>query len=312
MSNTERSGRVLDRADCTGAADGSGSFSFAGSGLIRLGYACQAVITLPSEPTATLSWQVALNTLPLFPLPGGSSLGPMTILDGDTLDFSCTTGLVEGQEYEATLIGYRVALDSPEFQFLLPTGVVPNVLGAGGSVTGITEIDSPDQSLVVSNPTGPTADLEVDLGYAADALDVADNVALSDTFATYLTTKSLGLGKWLLQCTAVCSWTNSVPGSVTEGQIRVTPGTATATFEGPTGAGMSVVAPPAPATGEGDCPLGFACIVTVTASGTLELQGAGTDAAFCKISGSPLGRTLSGPAVPGTGYTAVRFSPSVT
>ena len=132
MTNAaERSGRVLGRADCNVAVDGSGSLSFSGGALVRTGYACQAVVTLPFEPTATLSWLVTLNTLPLFPLPGGSSLGPMTILDGDTLTFSCTSGLVEGAEYEATLIGYRVALDDPNFQFLLPTGVPPTVAGSG-------------------------------------------------------------------------------------------------------------------------------------------------------------------------------------
>jgi hypothetical protein len=162
MTNAaERSGRVLGRADCKGAVDGSGSLSFSGGALVRTGYACQAVVTLPVEPTATLSWLVTLNTLPLFPLPGGSSLGPMTILDGDTLTFSCTSGLVEGEEYEATLIGYRVALDDPDFQFLLPTGVAPTVASGGGGVSGITEIISPDSSVDVINGTGPVVGLEV-------------------------------------------------------------------------------------------------------------------------------------------------------
>jgi len=161
MTNAaERSGRVLGRADCKGAVDGSGSLSFSGGALVRTGYACQAVVTLPVEPTATLSWLVTLNTLPLFPLPGGSSLGPMTILDGDTLIFSCTSGLVEGEEYEATLIGYRVALDDPNFQFLLPTGVAPTVASGGGGVSGITEIISPDSSVDIINGTGPVVGLE--------------------------------------------------------------------------------------------------------------------------------------------------------
>jgi hypothetical protein len=161
MTNAaERPGRVLGRADCNVAVDGSGSLSFSGGALVRTGYACQAVVTLPVEPTATLSWLVTLNTLPLFPLPGGSSLGPMTILDGDTLTFSCTSGLVEGEEYEATLIGYRVALDDPNFQFLLPTGVAPTVASGGGGVSGITEIISPDSSVDVINATGPVVGLE--------------------------------------------------------------------------------------------------------------------------------------------------------
>jgi hypothetical protein len=144
MANSaERSGRVLARDDCTGGADGSGSLSFSGGALVRTGYACQAVVTLPFEPTAALSWQVTLNTLPLLTLPGGSSLGPMTVLDGDTLTFSCTSGLVEGEEYEATLIGYRVALDDPAFQFLLPTGVPPTVAGSGSGPPNEVTIAGP-------------------------------------------------------------------------------------------------------------------------------------------------------------------------
>jgi len=124
-------GRITGRASCVGAADGSGTIKFEGLNLARVDMAAQCVITLPVEPTAAISWLFSMGMLAMFTLPGGSSLGPMTILDGDTLTFSCTSGLVEGEEYEATLIGYRVALDDPNFQFLLPTGVPPTVAGSG-------------------------------------------------------------------------------------------------------------------------------------------------------------------------------------
>ena len=153
-------GRITGRASCVGAADGSGTIKFEGLNLARVDMAAQCVITLPVEPTAAISWLFSLGMLAMFTLPGGASLGPMTVLDGDTLAFSCSSGLVEGETYTATLIGYRQALDDPNFQFLLPSGVLTSVSGSG-SVSGITEIESPDESVDVINPMGPVVGLEV-------------------------------------------------------------------------------------------------------------------------------------------------------
>ena len=419
MTNAaERSGRVLGRADCKGAADGSGSLSFSGGALVRTGYACQAVVTLPFEPTATLSWLVTLNTLPLFPLPGGSSLGPMTVLDGDTLTFSCTSGLVEGAEYEATLIGYRVALDDPNFQFLLPTGVPPTVAGSGspppnevtvagplplpvevadqpiqieqgplvivietppegmatvgysfcfhasggtkpytwaltggslpaglslslgGHVTGtptakggstavltatdadgntdteafgfvvlplpskgITEVESTDGSITVTNGTGPIVDLATAGGgsaleYVAYNEDPNWIFGSLGGFQTYETTPDLDIGTWLLTMQANYVLYGTPPDS---GTIRVVPGTATATFIGPTqaagGGAFSV---------DQDFPLSLTCIVKVTVKGSLLLQVAGN------YRGQLNGFTTIDSTDPATGYTAVRVSPSAS
>jgi len=419
MTNAaERSGRVLGRADCKGAADGSGSLSFSGGALVRTGYACQAVVTLPFEPTATLSWLVTLNTLPLFPLPGGSSLGPMTVLDGDTLTFSCTSGLVEGAEYEATLIGYRVALDDPNFQFLLPTGVPPTVAGSGspppnevtvagplplpvevadqpiqieqgplvivietppegmatvgysfcfhasggtkpytwaltggslpaglslslgGHVTGtptakggstavltatdadgntdteafgfvvlplpskgITEVESTDGSITVTNGTGPIVDLATAGGgsaleYVAYNEDPNWIFGSLGGFQTYETTPDLDIGTWLLTMQANYVLYGLPPDA---GTIRVVPGTATATFIGPTqaagGGAFSV---------DQDFPLSLTCIVKVTVKGSLFLQVAGN------YRGQLIGSTTLDNTDPATGYTAVRVSPSAS
>jgi hypothetical protein len=153
-------GRITGRASCVGAADGSGTIKFEGLNLARVDMAAQCVITLPVEPTAAISWLFSLGMLAMFTLPGGASLGPMTVLDGDTLAFSCSSGLVEGETYTATLIGYRQALDDPNFQFLLPSGVLTSVSGSG-SVSGITEIESPDESVDVINPMGPVVGLKM-------------------------------------------------------------------------------------------------------------------------------------------------------
>jgi hypothetical protein len=174
MASEGRSGRVLDDAVCIAAPDGSGVLTFTGSALVRLGYAAQSVITLPTEPTAALSWALTLNGVGLFSMPGGASLGPMTILDGDTLTFTCATGLVAGETYRASLIGFRQPLDDPQFQFLLPLGVGANVPAGGGSVGGITKITSAGGSINVTNPTGPTADLAVNFPAAVTRVQSGD------------------------------------------------------------------------------------------------------------------------------------------
>jgi len=168
----DRPGRVLDSAECTGSAGGTGELSFAGSDLVRVGYACQAVITLPAEATAAVSWALKLNGVDLFPIPGGASLGPMTVLNADKLTFTCSAGLVEGADYRASLVGYRLSVSDPAFQFLLPTGIIANTaaaesaLGAvsilgqpiGVAVTGqpldVTEVDAPLAVVIETPPDG--------------------------------------------------------------------------------------------------------------------------------------------------------------
>jgi hypothetical protein len=411
-------GRITGRASCVGAADGSGTIKFEGLNLARVDMAAQCVITLPVEPTAAISWLFSLGMLAMFTLPGGASLGPMTVLDGDTLAFSCTSGLVEGAEYEATLIGYRVALDDPNFQFLLPTGVPPTVAGSGspppnevtvagplplpvevadqpiqieqgplvivietppegmatvgysfcfhasggtkpytwaltggslpaglslslgGHVTGtptaeggstavltatdadgntdteafgfvvlplpskgITEVESTDGSITVTNGTGPIVDLATAGGgsaleYVAYNEDPNWTFGSLGGFQTYETTPDLDIGTWLLTMQANYVLYGTPPDS---GTIRVVPGTATATFIGPTqaagGGAFSV---------DQDFPLSLTCIVKVTVKGSLLLQVAGN------YRGELMGSTTIDNTDPATGYTAVRVSPSAS
>ena len=174
MPAGEIGGRIVRSAVCIADAAGAGRIGFSGVDLVRASYAAQCVITLPFEPTGATSWELFVSNADAFPMPGGASLGPMTILENDVVSFVCSAGLVAGKEYRASLLGYRQALDSPAFQFLLPTGVLPNIASGGGAVSGITKITSAGGSIIVANPTGPTTDLAVNFPAAVTRVQSGD------------------------------------------------------------------------------------------------------------------------------------------
>jgi hypothetical protein len=168
---------------------------------------------------------------------------------------------------------------------------------------GITEVESTDGSITVTNGTGPIVDLATAGGgsaleYVAYNEDPTWIFGSLGGFQTYETTPDLDIGTWLLTMQANYLLYGLPPDA---GTIRVVPGTATATFIGPT-----------QATGGGafsvnqDFPLSLTCIVKVTVKGSLFLQVAGN------YRGQLMGSTTTDNTDPATGYTAVRVSPSAS
>lgn len=137
-------------------------------------------------------------------------------------------------------------------------------------------------------------------GPAIPALQTASGVLGGDvglTAATdtlVLTTASLAVGTWLVNMSAELVITGAV---ASDAMIYVAPGSATASFVGPIAADDEL-----PALAGGAAALAFACIVTVTVAGTLQLRAFSTLAATAKQNGTVTGARAV------TGYTAVRIA----
>jgi hypothetical protein len=117
----------------------------------------------------------------------------------------------------------------------------------------------------------------------------SDQTIAHSTTATWLTTNSLSVGKWLIAVTGLMEYDASATGFSTIGIID---GSATATFDGP-----QEIVLPLP-VGTGPVPFAITFLANVTAPGTLALQ-ASTD------TGSNDGITVLSNAGVSSGYAAV-------
>lgn len=163
------------------------------------------------------------------------------------------------------------------------TGGVTSFNGGTGAITQADGYGIIDAG---SNPPAPAVALTSDAGA------LAANVALvASTASVLLTTASLAPGTWLLTVAALYS---SVAAGE-EDEIWVQAGTATASFSGPQDAFRTE------SSGGYSNSLTFACEVTVTVAGTLQIMAESSQASTIRALG------VYG-NLPATGYTAVRIA----
>lgn len=179
-----------------------------------------------------------------------------------------------------------------------PTGTV-GIIDSGGGIflnltgplqfIGLPITDPANANQVFIRPDGSLAISEAATN-VANAGHLAADFTPTGTLTTYLTTASLGIGKWLITHGANA---RNLAAS-TNLEIEANPGTATATFEGVTsgdvGTGSGVI------VGSSVC-LSF--IATVTVAGTIVFQAkdAGSSQIAAETQVSTFGKA--------TGYTAI-------
>lgn len=110
---------------------------------------------------------------------------------------------------------------------------------------------------------------------------LASNYTLTTAYSTFLTTPSLAAGTWLLNFGAL-----AIAGLTTQWNAQVVTGTATATLSGKTLIQVNLAA-------AGNTDVSMSCLITVTAAGTIVLQGKYTGASGSVGSGGTTGYTLT-------------------
>jgi hypothetical protein len=252
-------------------------------GMVSVGYS----FCLHAEGgTPPYTWTIPAGSLPagLTLTPGGHIAGTPTTQGGSTAVFLCTDAVGD--------------TDTEAFGFvILP---LPS--------KGITEVESTDGSITVTNGTGPIVDLATAGGsvlpYNSEVL--TSNVPFTGTnvWVEFLETDLLDVGTWLIGVTADINILGSGIGD-TYGWLTIVEGTATATIDGP----FLIKSPSNQSPVYVDEIIGLTCLVKVTVKGTMSLQ------AKCDASNywsSYVAEYSGAGGAPSTHYTAVRISPSAS
>jgi hypothetical protein len=165
------------------------------------------------------------------------------------------------------------------------------------STNGLSITQDGDSDITITNSGGGDITFNatdgggvVNPGLSTEAGHLASPYTVTASLATFLTTASLAVGKWLFMVIALTE-----PPSANNVEIEANVGTATATFEGVTSCEIAPGGSLTPVT-----PQVLTFIATVTVAGTLVFQAKGTSA------GTIGSVTPTSSFAKATGYTAVK------
>ena len=190
-----------------------------------------------------------------------------------------------------------------------PTGATGAIGATGTAVntgaTGPTGNTGPTGATGHTGPTGPTGNTgntgpmgqQGVTGPAAvlstQSGTLGTDYTVTGSLTTFLTTASLGIGKWILRFDGVAT---GAANTATACEVAIALGTATATFAGPQSGAADLASNFA---GAGAGTVGFSTTVTITVAGTIDYQAVGSGSVLIKAT------TPNSALADCTGYTAV-------
>lgn len=175
-----------------------------------------------------------------------------------------------------------------------PTGPTTDLEAAASG--GITTITSTGGSIGITDPTGPTTDLEAALVFAAGSIPAPVVLSTNGTTKVF-DTAALAVGTWLVTMGVTFSTETS---TTTHWELEALVDTATATFEGQTSTELI-----GPSGSNQNAAAAISFIALVSVAGTLKLNvtsGGSTSTT------DALAATQSSSFANATGYTALKIA----